>query len=304
MKLQNLIVATAILATASALAACADVDDSEGEDVGVALLGAGGTGTNNVKPKAIDELPLRRDVTNDLDITSPTNPNPRALCAAGTITASGCTLAPQWNDWLAADVDRGDMMKGIAKCAVESAFTLHSADNALHFPGQWGFYQGWKNNRLDSQEKRERVSACILTLLNGNNQTLDICVIGPGGAPFSDACNDTNIKIREAGFFGDLFAQNPTAYIVGPATETMIDNGRACTSSSEEGSYCCAENDTSCAHHIVKAGAMQGPNARCTSFSTVSNGTISYTYCNAFFSTREPNRVYAAGFTTFVPEAQ
>jgi hypothetical protein len=304
MKLSNFLFASAILATATALAACADVDDSDGEDVGAAMQGMGGTGTNNIKPKAIDIQPLRRSITDAANITAPNNANPRPICAAGTVTDSGCTMEAHWESWLLADADRGDMMKGIAKCAVEGGYTIKTSDEALSFPGQWGLYPGWKSNPLDSQEKRERISACILTLLNGNNQTLNICIIGPGGAPFSDACTDPLIINREAGFFGDLFSANPTAYVVGPATETMIDNGRACTSSSEEGSYCCAENDNTCAHHIIKAGAMQGSNARCNSFTTVSNGTTSFTYCNSFFSTREPGRTYAAGFTTFVPAAQ
>lgn len=304
MKLSNFLVASAILATATALAACADVDDSDGEDVGVAMQGAGGTGQNNVKPKAIDIRPLRRSITDAADITSTSNPDPRPICAAGTVSASGCIMEPHWESWLLADADRGDMMKGIAKCAVEGGFTIETSDGALGFPGQWGLYPGWKGNRLDSQAKRERISACVLTLLNGDNKTLNICIIGPGGAPFSDACTDPLITTREAGFFGDLFSPNPTAYVVGPNTDTMLDTGRACTSSSEEGSYCCAENDNTCAHHIVRAGAMEGPNARCNSFTTVSNGTTSFSYCDSFFSTREPGRTYSNVFTTFVPVAQ
>lgn len=302
MKLHTFLASTAILATATALVACADVDDSDGENVGSVEQGLGGTGQNNVNPKSVDIRPLRRSITDNVGITSSSNPDPTPVCKAGTIGSSGCTLAPEWETWLAADADRHDMMKGIAKCAVEAGFTIQSSDGSLTFAGQWGLYQDWKDHRLNGQDKRERISSCVLTLLNGDNNTLNLCIIGPGGAPFSDACTDPLITTREAGFFGDLFSPNPTAYVVGPATDTMLDTGRACTSS--QGTYCCAENDNNCAHHIVKAGSMQGPNARCNSFTTVTQGTNSYTYCNSFFSTREPGRTYSNVFTTFVPPAQ
>lgn len=292
----------AVFAAASILPACAVEPESEGEEIGAAAEAVGGTGNNNVNPKAVDIRPLRRSVTNAAGITSSGTADPLQLCDAGTITASGCTLSPEWDSWLAADADRGDMMKGIAKCAVEPGFTLAGAGGSLAFPGQWGLFPEWKDSRLDGKDKRERVSACILTLLNGDNQTLSLCIIGPGGAPFSDACSDPNITIREGGFFGDLFAASPTAYVAGPNTQSMLDTGRACTTSGGS-SYCCAEGNSTCPHHIVKAGAMEGPNARCNAFATVTSGGNSYTYCTEFYSTREPDRTYTNVFTTFVPPA-
>jgi hypothetical protein len=294
-----------LLASACTLTACAFEDGSESggdESVGTAFQGVGGTGMNNVSPQAIDERVLRRGLTDVYGITTPSNPDPSALCKGGTITATGCTLKPEWETWLLDDSTvRGYMMKGIAKCAVESSFTVRTSDGSLSWAGQWGLYQGWKDNRLDGQDKRERVSSCILTLLNGNNVTLNICIIGPGGSPFSDACTDPKITSREAGFFGDLFAQNPTAYVAGPGADLAADTGRACYGNL--GSYCCAESDTSCAHHIVRAGAILGSptnnyaDKRCLGFAT----SGSFTYCTSFYSTREPNRVYSNVFTTFVP---
>jgi len=297
MLLSKLTAVAAILTAAAALTACAfDGTESDGdEDVGLAQQGVGGTGLNNVKPKAIDGRHFRRSFTDSYGMTSPTNPDVSAFCKAGTITANGCVLAPEWEDWLADDVDRGDMLKGVAKCAVESTFTIRNADGSLTWPGQWGLYPNWKDHRLNSQEKRERVSACILTLLNGNNQTLNLCIIGPGGSPFSDACSDPQITTREAGFFGDLFASSPKAYVVGPQVDPVDASGRACNASS--GTYCCDEDNMSCPHWIVRAGGMLGPDQRCLGFAT----SGSFTYCTSFYSTREPNRVYNYGFTTFVP---
>jgi hypothetical protein len=300
MTLQKDMFKGALLAIAAVtLSACSFDVDSESEEVAEAAEAIGETGHNNVSPLPVDEMVLRRSTTDAAGITSSTNPDPLPLCKGGTITATGCVMKPEWESWLNVSSSRGDMMKGIAKCAVESSFTIQTQNGGLSFPGQWGLYQGWKSNRLNGQDKRERVSACILALLNGNNQELNICIIGPGGAPFSDACTDPLISVREGGFFGDLFAQNPTAYIVGPDLAVAADTGRVCTSSSSEGSYCCAEDDTSCSHHIVRAGSMEGPpeDKRCNSFAT-SGG---FEYCTSFFSTREPGRTYTNVFTTFVP---
>ncbi len=299
--LKKIAFTAALLASAWTLTACAFEDESD-EAVGTAFEGVGGTGANNVSPQPVDARVLRRSTTDSYGITTPSNADPAQLCKGGTITATGCTLKPEWETWLLDDASvRGYMMRGIAKCAVESSFTLRSADGSLTYAGQWGLYPGWKDGRLDSQDKRERMSSCILTLLNGNNATLNLCIIGPGGSPFSDACADPQITTREAGFFGDLFSQNPTAYVAGPGADLASSDGRACYGS--QGSYCCAEGDTSCAHHIVRAGAILGSPAnnyadkRCLGLAT----SGSFTYCTSFYSTREPGRVYANVFTTFVP---
>jgi hypothetical protein len=141
------------------------------------------------------------------------------------------------------------------------------------------------------------VSSCILTLLNGNNESLQLGIVGPGGSPFSDAIGDSNLSVREGGYFGDLFAASPTAYVVGPQSAPQQNNGRACYSVT--GTYCCAEDDTSCTHHIVLAGAMTGSDSRCNGFATSGNNQ----YCTSFWSTREPGRTYANVFTTFIPPA-
>ncbi|MFT3772083.1 MAG: hypothetical protein QM820_42295 [Minicystis sp.] len=92
--------------------------------------------------------------------------------------------------------------------------------------------------------------------------------------------------------------------MAGPDTDEVLVNGRICAAT--QGSYCCAENDTNCAHHIVLAGAILGSpdqsfaNKRCNALAA----SGSFEYCTSFFSTREPNRVYTNVFTTFVPEAQ
>jgi hypothetical protein len=302
----NLTLAGALLAAASTLlVGCAYGPASDSEAVGEAEQAVGPNGSNNVSPSAIDAQPLKRSITNAAGLTSSTNPDPLALCKPGTVSSSGCTLATNWETWVNADGIRGFMMKGLAKCAVESTFTIYTSDGTPAFPGQWGLYTGWKQNRLDSEDKRERISACVLTLLNGNDDTKTICIIGPGGAPFSDACTDTlHIDTREAGFFGDLWGPNPTAYVVGPNTAPEVDDGRACYGS--KGSYCCAESDTSCPHHLVLAGSFEGSpddnyaTKRC-------NGTQwsgNYEWCTSFYSTREPGRTYSAVFTTFIPSAQ
>lgn len=306
MSRQPLFFSAVLLTIASALTACADPDMDMGADpterVGAVAEGVGGTGSNNVSPQAIDAEPLKRSVTDMHGITSSSVADPIQLCRAGTVTSTGCTMKPEWEAWLNADsTPRTWMMKGIAKCSVEAAFTITTSDALQSFPGQWPLYPGWKSGRLVGQDKRERVSSCILSLLNGNNASLSICIIGPGAAPFSDACTDPNIVTREGGFFGDLFGATPTAYIAGPDAAEVANTGRVCTATL--GSYCCAENDTACPHKIVLAGAIIGSpdqgfaNKRCNGLAAAG----SYEYCTSFHSTREPGRVYSNVFTTFVP---
>jgi len=302
MSLQKLMVAGAILVTASGLPACNYADESE--PVAEAEEAIGPDGNNNVSPEAIDAAPLRRSITNSFSLTSPTTADPLQLCQTNTITSTGCTMKQEWEAWLNADVTpRSWMMKGIAKCAVDPSFAIQTSDGSKSFPGQWTLFPEWKSNRLAGQAKRERMSSCILSLINGNNETLTICIMGPG-TPFDAPCSDPMITNREGGFFGDLFADNPTAYVAGPDSNNIIDNGRVCHAT--QGTYCCAEDDTSCTHRIVLAGAIMGApdqdfaNKRCTQLAA--NG--GFEFCTSFFSTREPGRVYSNVFTTFVPPAQ
>jgi len=300
---------SALLVSAAALPACGGEDLGDFEDfenVAEVQQADGWTGTNNLPPFAIDSDPLKRSVTNSFNITTTSNPDPLPLCAPGTVTATGCTLKSEWEAWLNADSgNRTHIMKGIAKCSVDSSFTIQDSSGTLSFPGQWENYPSWKTNRLTGQDKRERVSSCLLSLLNGNNLTLHFCIVGPGGSPFSEPCTDPNITIREGGFFGDLFAANPTAYVAGPDTADPVDSGRACVGSQDN--YCCAENDATCTHRIVLAGAILGSpdqnfaNKRCNAPLVNSGG---YLYCPSFYSTREPGRNYTNVFTTFVPPAK
>lgn len=297
----------ALFAAAAVLPACAAEDtdaDLGDEDVAEAASAIGETGGNNYPPYAVESDPLKGSVTRAFNLTSTTNPDPRELCAAGTVTSSGCALRAEWKSWMDADpTNRNPTMIAIAKCAVESSFTIHASSDS--FAGQWGLYPGWKSNRLSGQDKRERVSSCMLSLLNGNNVELALCIIGPGGAPFNAPCTDPVITTREGGFFGDLFAETPTAYIAGPDAAQLVNSGRVCTSNSGT-SYCCAESDTSCNHRIVLAGAILGDpnqnyaNKRCNSLATAG----SFQYCTSYFSTREPGRSYTNVFTSFVPPAQ
>jgi hypothetical protein len=292
----------ALLAAAAALPACGG-DFNDFEDVQEAESAIGYPGDNNLPPHAVDSDPLKRSVTNSYGITTPSNADPLELCSAGTVTPNGCTLKAEWESWMEADAtNRVPMMKGIAKCAVGPSFSIEDSSGTLSFGGQWDLYPGWKTSRLTGQAKRERVSSCILSLLNGNNVELSLCIIGPGGSPFSDACGDPDLTVREGGFFGDLFAANPTAYVAGPDVAEPPTNGRACFAT--EGSYCCAEQDSTCTHRIVLAGAILGSpdqnfaNKRCNAPLVNSGGNL---YCPSFYSTREPGRSYTNVLTSFIP---
>lgn len=297
----------ALIVSATALPACGgEMTDEEFENVAEAEQPIGWGGTNNLWPGVIAADPLKRSTLNGYAITTTTNPDPLPLCAPGSVTSTGCTLRAEWQAWLDADEEhRAPTMKALTKCTMESTFTIVESSGTLAFPGQWPLYTSWKSNRLNGLDKRERVSSCVLSLLNGNDSTLDLCVIGPGGAPFSDACSDPNMVLREGGFFGDLFAATPTAYVAGPDTADPVDSGRACFATS--GTYCCAESDTACPQRIVLAGSILGSpdqnyaNKRCNAPLVKSGNNY---YCPSFFSTREPGRSYTNVFTTFVPVVQ
>jgi hypothetical protein len=262
-------------------------------------------GRNDLNPGAVDTQVLRRSVTNQYGITTSSVADPMSLCAPGA-TSTSCTVNAAWESWrtdsnLSAS-DRGyreSMLQALVKCAMPTGFTLYYGGGASSQVGYFGLYPSWQAGPLAGQDKHERISACALSLLNGNNVSLALCIIGPGGSPFSDDCGDASMTVREGGYFGDLFAANPTAYVVGPNTAPQVTDGRACFAN--QGTYCCAEDDSSCPHHIVLAGGFAaGTNQRCTATATTSTGRQ---YCTSFYSTREPGRTYNAGFTTFIPPA-
>ncbi len=266
------------------------------------------TGVNNLPPYVIDSDPLKRSTTDAFGITSSgssPNADPLRLCQSDPGTGSSCTLKTEWNSWRLADsANRNHMLKGLAKCAVNSGFEIVAPDGSARWGGIWGLFPEWKAGRLQGQAKRERLSACVLSLLNGNNLELNLCIIGPGSG-YSEPCADTAINIREGGFFGDLFAAQPRAYVAGPDTAEPATNGRACFG--ENGIYCCAENDSSCTHRLVLAGAILGnpatnyANKRCSGELVDAGGGLKY--CPSFYSTREPDRTYSNVFTSFIPPA-
>lgn len=266
------------------------------------------TGVNNLPPSVIDSDPLKRSTTDAFGLTSSgssPNADPLRLCQSDPGGASTCTLKSEWNSWRLADSNnRNHMLKGIAKCAMASGFEIVAPDGSARWGGIWGLFPEWKTARLQGPAKRERLSSCILSLLNGNNQDLNLCLIGPG-SPYNEPCVDPNINIREGGFFGDLFAAQPKAYVAGPDAAEPAQNGRACFGTS--GVYCCAENDASCTHRVVLAGSILGnpatnyDNKRCSGALVDSGGGL--LYCPSFFSTREPGRTYSNVFTSFIPPA-
>ena len=136
------------------------------------------------------------------------------------------------------------------------------------------------------------MSACILTLLNGNNESLELCIIGPGGSPFSDACDDPNINVREGGFFGDLFATHPQRLrrrapgrAAGHRRARLLRPNRAPTAATRA---------------TPPARTTSSSPARCrarTAAATASRRrgpTGEYQYCTSFWTNREPGRTLHA----------
>src|SRR5262249_21778290 len=148
-------------------------------------------------------------------------------------------------------------------------------------------FSNWRYNRLGGVPARERLSACLLSLVNAANQTVSLCLIGPG-AGFDAPCSDPSFNTREAGFFGDLFRESPTPYGTGPAAAYIASNGRVCANNS-----CCDEGvpDAQCNRRITRAGTILGmppsySTQRCSG-ALVQAGTSGNYYCTQYFSVEE-----------------
>ncbi len=85
MALHGYIFSAALLATVSALPACAyDAGESVGSDSEAVV----GVGYNNISPEAVDSQALARGVTNSFGITTSSAADPTPLCKGGTVTGS------------------------------------------------------------------------------------------------------------------------------------------------------------------------------------------------------------------------
>jgi hypothetical protein len=300
MMLQKLVLVGAVVAASSSMLGCVYGGAGEDEDVSEARQAVGPTGENDLDPKAINNQILAQGVTDYYDITSSSSGvvDPLQLCQSSTVTSGGCTMRSEWESWMTGHGSWGQsLFKGIVKCAAASSFTVQNAEGTLTFEGQWAVFPSWETHRLQGTAAHEHASSCILTLLNGNNESLQLGILGPGGSPYSNPISDPNLTVREGGYFGDLFRPSPTAYVVGPQNQPQSNNGRACYS--DTGTYCCPENETCTDQNIVLAGAMTGPDSRCNGFATSGSDL----YCTSFWTTREPGYSYSNVFTTFIPPA-
>lgn len=307
MMSRKLVSLVALLGGTSALFGC--IAGQGAELVGTARQGQGGTGSNDVSPQALGAVSATLGVLDPYGITSsmasPPVVDPLHLCDQDPGSGSSCLVGQAWNNWLNDSVNHGRdmvshqwMMTGFAKCALESGFTVYDkAGNA--YPGEWGLQSGWKTNRLAGQADHERVSGCIIAMLNGNDEHITIAMFSPG-APFNAPCDDPSFTQREAGFFGDLFGAKQTAYVAGPQEDQLVDNGRVC--SATQGTYCCLESDsdTTC-NHGSKIVLVPGILQRCNDNPMPYAGNSPDQFCTSFFSTKEPGRVYHYGWTTYLP---
>jgi hypothetical protein len=296
---ERLIFAGALLVGAPILAACGG-DPDDPEFVAWVEQGWGGTGTNNIPPVAFQADPLKRSTLNSYGITSSSNADPLPLCEPNTGSSTWCTLKAEWEAWRSADpTNRNEVLEGIAKCSVASTFQIRLPGSGAAFPGQWAMFSNWRYNRLAGVASRERLSACILSLVNAANISVSLCLIGPGQG-FDAPCSDPSFSVREAGFFGDLFREWPTAYVSGPSQAEIASNGRVCANES-----CCQEGapDFECNRRLTRAGTILGEaptfaTKRCSG-NLVESGTSGNFFCTQFYSVEE-QYYYNNVFTSFI----
>jgi hypothetical protein len=302
MVMKKLTYAVSLVVLSSCFTACAygSGDESEPERLGVVDQGLGGTQNNNLSAQAEATASASLPVLYAFGLTSSSSvSDPLGLCQSDPGSNNSCVVAKPWNNYLNDSVNNGAdkvshyaMMKGFAKCALETGFTLYAKDGTA-FPGEVGLNPDWKTSRLTGTDNHERLSGCLIALLNGDNVTRSLCMISPG-APYNAPCDDPGMALQEGGFFGDLFSTIPSAYVAS-TSNVPYTSGRVCGSNFSQ--YCCNEG-SSCAS--TKIFFVSSFSARCEHIA-YAGPNQTYPYCASFYSTMEPGRHYLYGFTTYVP---
>lgn len=114
------------------------------------------------------------------------------------------------------------LLKYLASCALDAdtVLTATHAGQTLEFPGGLGLAPQWQHRGLDAAQRRW-VSACLLARTNhfGVTVQLSLRAAFPSDAPGLRVDDDEarRYTLQEATFFGNLFADRPTAYACGPA---------------------------------------------------------------------------------------
>ena len=147
------------------------------------------------------------------------------------------------NAALIATEDARHRLKYLASCALDEATTLAGTvdGKAYEFPGGMGLASNWGNKPLTLAERRW-VSACVLARTNAFGAHVLISMRADQGDIPSLMATPEELEshgLFEAGFFGDIFAEEPVAFVCVGAdhlanTERRATLKRVCTHPSKE----------------------------------------------------------------------
>jgi len=118
---------------------------------------------------------------------------------------------------LAATPEQRQLLKYLVSCALPADVALYADIDSQHytFPGSLGLAPAWTERALSESEQRW-VSACILARTNYFSEPVQISL--RARRPVHEAL-ETSQQERdtyprfEGGFFGNLFAEQPVAYV-------------------------------------------------------------------------------------------
>jgi hypothetical protein len=119
---------------------------------------------------------------------------------------------------LAQTAEGREQLKYLVNCALPADATVVAvADNQrFSFPGGMGLAPGWATKPLTAAEQR-RVSACMLARTNRFGVPVQLSIRSDAAdAPTSlhaDADERREFSFFEAGFFGNLFLEQPEGYV-------------------------------------------------------------------------------------------
>ena len=124
-------------------------------------------------------------------------------------------------------------LKYLVSCALPEGTTVIAiaGNERLSFPGAMGLAPGWTTQPMTAAERR-RVSACMLARTNYFGVPVELSIRSDAAdAPPSLRADDDEQRTHtffEAGFFGDLFKDQPEGYVcIGDTSQRRLPHLRS-----------------------------------------------------------------------------
>jgi hypothetical protein len=175
------------------------------------LLAAGLVGC--VQGQIEDAAPASAAVNAELVFTMNGLSSLNGLTSNGLSTLSGLSMASgleSTSGLMTTDSGR-TTVKYLVRCALAAGDSLTKADQdgvMYIFPGELGLAPSWKTGACDGS-CQQAISACLLAHINTTGIHIPLWLVAPD--PAIGWGTDPQYPNREASFFGNIFAPNPTS---------------------------------------------------------------------------------------------